>query len=85
MMKFQGKQTVNNLLVSTVLIAGSAFAILYLPMPDVSQLIEVQSRPFDYCYHYRMDPIPEPDEISAPASEYGLSVKDFRVTVHSIQ
>ncbi len=27
MMKFQGKQTVNNLLVSTVLIAGSAFAI----------------------------------------------------------
>lgn len=79
MMKFQGKQTVNNLLVSTVLIAGSAFAIFYLPMLGVSQLIEVQSRPFDYCYHYRMDQaIPEPDEISALASEYGLSVKDFR-------
>ena len=78
-MKFQGKQTVNNLLVSTVLIAGSAFAIFYLPMLSVSQIIEVHSRPFDYCYHYRMDQtVPTQNEISALASEYGLSIKDFR-------
>lgn len=78
MMKFQGKQTVNTLLVSTVLIAGSAFAIFYIPMMSVNQILEVQSRPFDYCYHYRMDQtIPGPEEITAIASKYGLSVKDF--------
>ncbi len=78
MMKFQGKQTVNNLLVSTVLIAGSAFAIFYLPMLGVGQIMNINSRTFDYCYHYRMDQtIPGQDEIDALASEYGLSVKDF--------
>lgn len=39
MMKFQGKQTVNNLLVSTVLIAGASFAVFYTPMISVGQLI----------------------------------------------
>lgn len=79
MMKFQGRQTVNNLIVSTVLIAGSAFAIFYLPMLGVSQILEVRARPFDYCYHYRMDQdIPGQDEIAAKASQYGLSIKEFR-------
>lgn len=79
MMKFQGKQTVNNLLVSTVLIAGSAFAIFYLPMMGVGQIMAVNTRPFDYYYHYRMDQtIPGPDEINALASKYGISIKDYR-------
>ena len=79
MMKFQGKQTVNNLLVSTVLIAGSAFAIFYLPMMGVGQIMAVNTRPFDYYYHYRMDQtIPGPDEIDALASKYGISIKDYR-------
>lgn len=79
MMKFQGKQTVNNLLVSTVLIAGSVFAIFYLPLLGVGQMIDIHSRTFDYCYHYRMDQtIPGQDEINTLAAEYGLSVKDFR-------
>lgn len=78
MMKFQGKQTVNNLLVSTVLIAGSAFAIFYLPMMGVGQIMAVNTRPFDYYYHYRMDQtIPGPDEIDALASKYGISIKDY--------
>lgn len=79
MMKFQGKQTVNNLLVSTVLIAGAAFAIFYLPMMAVGHIMGVHARPFDYYYHYRMDQtVPGRDEIGALASEYGLSISDFR-------
>lgn len=79
MMKFQGKQTVNNLLVSTVLIAGSAFAVFYLPMLGVGHVMEVRARPFDYFYHYRMDQtIPGPDEIDALAAKYGLSIRDFK-------
>lgn len=79
MMKFQGKQTVNNLLVSTVLIAGSVFAIFYLPMFGTGQIMDVRSRPFDYCYHYRMDQkISGQDEIRAMASGYGVSVREFR-------
>lgn len=79
MMKFQGKQTVNSLLVSTVLIAGSAFALFYMPMLSVGQIMEVKSRPFDYSYHYRMDQkVPDEKEISSLASEYGLSLKNFK-------
>jgi hypothetical protein len=79
MMKFQGKQTVNNLLVSTVLIAGSAFAIFYLPMMGMGHILDVNSRPFDYYYHYRMDQtIPGQEEIAALAADYGLSIRDFR-------
>lgn len=79
MMKFQGKQTVNNLLVSTVLIAGSAFGIFYLPMMSVGQMMEIKSRPYDYYYHYRADQeIFGEKEISALAGEKGLAVKDFK-------
>ncbi|MDE6365916.1 MAG: ABC transporter permease, partial [Lachnospiraceae bacterium] len=79
MMKFQGKQTVNNLLVSTVLIAGSAFAIFYIPMIGVGQMLDVHARPFDYCYHYRMDQrVLQQEEIAKLASGHGLSIKEFR-------
>ena len=85
MMKFQGKQTVNNLLVSTVLIAGSAFAIFYIPMLSVGQILDVHSRPFDYCYHYRMDQTAlEEEEITALASTHALSIKDFRQSPYLI-
>lgn len=79
MMKFQGKQTVNNLLVSTVLIAGSAFALFYIPMLSVGQTMEIKARPFDYSYHYRMDQtVPNQEDITALAAKYGLSIKDYR-------
>lgn len=79
MIKFQGKQTVNNLLVSTVLIAGSAFALFYIPMMGVGQLMDVHSRTFDYGYHYRMDQtVLGQKEISELAAKHGISIKDFR-------
>ncbi len=79
MMKFQGKQTVNNLLVSTVLIAGGTFAIFYAPMLSVGQTMEVKERPYDYYYHYRADQqIPGEEEISAMAKDYGIAIKDYK-------
>lgn len=79
MMKFQGKQTVNNLLVSTVLIAGSVFAIFYIPILSVAAVMEINSRPYDYYYHYRADQsIPGEAEISALAADHGLTIKDYK-------
>lgn len=79
MMKFQGKQTVNNLLVSTVLIAGSVFAIFYIPIMSVGSTMEVNSRPYDYYYHYRADQtIPGKDDISALAAGHSLAIKDYK-------
>lgn len=78
MMKFQGKQTVNNLLVSTVLLAGACFAIFYLPMMASGNNRNVENRPFDYLYHYRADQkVPDKAEVEKLASEYGISPADW--------
>lgn len=79
MMKFQGRQTVNSLIVSTVLIAGGSFAIFYLPMLSTGMLLEVNTRPCDYFYHYRADQaVPDKEEISGLAARYGISLKDWK-------
>lgn len=78
MMKFQGKQTVNNLLVSTVLIAGACFAVFYLPMLATGQLTGVKARPYDYMFHYRSDQnVPERLDIENMASRYDIMTKDW--------
>ncbi len=79
MMKFQGKQTVNNLLVSTVLIAGAAFAIFYIPMMAVGQYMEVQTRPYAYSYRYPvMQKVPAKEEVDDMAAKYRLTTKDWK-------
>lgn len=80
MMKFQGRQTVNNLLICTVLIAGASFALFYLPTLGVNSYLEVRSRSFDYYYHYRLDQtqVPSQSDIAAMAAGYGMGIKDFR-------
>ncbi len=78
MMKFQGKQTVNNLLVSTLLLAGACFAAFYVPMMASGNFMNVRNRPFDYLYHYRADQkVPGREEAEKMASEYGVSLKDW--------
>lgn len=77
MMKFQGKQTVNNLLVSTVLIAGASFAMFYLPMMSVGLLFDV---PYDYHYHYPItqeDRLPSQKDIMDIAEKHQLSITDW--------
>jgi len=79
MMKFQGKQTVNNLLVSTVLIAGAAFAIFYLPTMSAGQFVDMGNRPYSYlCRYPDSQKVLSEKEISDLAAEYGLSLKDFK-------
>lgn len=50
MMKFQGRQTVRNMLVMTVLIAGAYFASFYAPMLGTGMAYD---GPVDYSYHWR--------------------------------
>ena len=79
MMKFQGKQTVNNLLVSTVLIAGAAFAIFYLPTLSTGQLINIENRPYGYiCRYPDSQKVLSEKEISDLAADYGLSLRDYK-------
>ncbi|MDO4337744.1 MAG: ABC transporter permease [Eubacteriales bacterium] len=79
MMKFQGKQTVNNLLVITVLIAGAVFAIFYIPMLGAGQILETRNRTFDYAFHYRADQkVPGQTEIEKMAVKYGIALKDWK-------
>lgn len=78
MMKFQGKQTVNSLIVCTVLIAGGCFAMFYLPILYTSSFLDTSSQPYDYAFHYRADQVlPDQEEITDMASGYGLSPKDW--------
>lgn len=79
MMKFQGKQTVNNLLVSTVLIMGGVFAIFYIPMLSVGSMMGIEGRTYDYAYLYRADQnVPGEQEIAALAGKYDLAIRDFK-------
>ena len=78
MMKFQGKQTVNNLIIVTLLIAGGCFAIFYLPVNAVSAIINYAGLPYDYFYKYRADQdVLGREEIETLGSKYGLSFKDW--------
>ena len=78
MMKFQGRQTVNNMIVVTLLIAGACFGIFYIPMISIGPLMGYAAQPYDYFYHYRADQtLPDRAAIETLAGEYGLSLKDW--------
>ncbi len=79
MMKFQGRQTVNNMLVITLLIAGACFGIFYIPMLGTGQIMQTNARTYDYFYHYRSDQkVPEEAVIGELAEKYGLQLSDFK-------
>ena len=78
MMKFQGRQTVNNMLVMSVLIAGAYFAGFYTPMLGTGAMMSCDSRPVDYAYHYRADQnLPSEQEVRAMAQEYGVTITSW--------
>lgn len=54
-MKFEGRQTVKNMVVVTLLIAGAYFATFYTPLFFSSSTLEVDNRQFDYSFNYRND------------------------------
>ncbi len=78
MMKFQGRQTVRNMLVMTLLIAGAYFGSFYAPMMGSGSLMGYASRPVDYAYHFRADQdIPQGQEVQAMAAEYGVEITRY--------
>ena len=79
MMKFQGRQTVRNMLVMTLLIAGAYFAAFYAPMLSTSSAYSFSTRPVDFEYHWRADQDwPERAEAEALAEEYGVDITSWQ-------
>lgn len=79
MMKFQARQTVRNMLVMTLLIAGAYFASFYLPMLGTGAFMSMAAWPYDYQFHYRADQRAIPDEaaIRALADDYGVTLTSY--------
>ena len=78
MMKFQGRQTVNNMLGLTVLLAGAAFGIFYIPMMGTNLLMSVQAWEYDYQFHYREDQdILGKIDLEGIAKEHGVTIRDY--------
>lgn len=77
-MRFQGRQTVRNMLVMTLLIAGAYFASFYAPMLGTGAMMGYDARPVDYEYHFRADQdIPQEDEVRALAEAYGVTITSW--------
>lgn len=78
MMQFQGRQTVRNMLVVTVLVAGAYFASFYTPMMIVPGRAEIENRPVNYQFFYRADQdMITKSEIEKMASDFGAKVIDY--------
>ena len=78
MMKFQGRQTVRNMLVITVLVAGAYFGSFYIPMIGTGAMMRYDAREYDYLYFHRADQdIPGEDEVRTLAREYGVEITSF--------
>ncbi|MGI5978308.1 MAG: FtsX-like permease family protein [Oscillospiraceae bacterium] len=78
MMQFQGRQTVRNMLVVTVLLAGAYFSAFYIPLLATPARKGFAERTEDYSYFYRADQdIPGEAEIRQIAAEENIEIKDF--------
>ena len=55
MMKFQGRQTVRNMLVMTVLIPGTCLISFSTPMLGTGAMMDYNVQPVDYVYYFRAD------------------------------
>ena len=78
MMQFQGRQTVRNMVVVTVLAAGAYFAAFYIPMLSSGTSSTTEDREFDYLFHYRADQdMPGREEVLHLAEEMGVTVTRY--------
>lgn len=81
MMKFQGRQTVRNMLVITVLVAGAYFGSFYTPMLGTSSMMSYDARRVDYAFHYRADQ----DMISQAEIEKLAAEENVTITSYAAQ
>ncbi len=78
MMQFQGRQTVRNMLVITVLVAGAYFAAFYVPVMMTGSNLETRSRLMDYSFFYRADQdMLRRGDIDSLAAKHGAAVTDY--------
>lgn len=78
MIKFQGRQTVRNMLVMTLLIAGAYFAAFYAPMLSTNSAYGFESRPVDFEYHWRNDQdLPKQNEVESLAEVYSVELTSW--------
>lgn len=78
MMKFQGRQTVRNMLVMTLLIAGAYFGAFYTPMLGTGAMLGFDQRPMDYFYHHRADEnLPDQARVIDLADQYGVTLTSW--------
>lgn len=77
-MRFQGRQTVRNMLVMTLLIAGAYFASFYAPMLSTSSAYSIDERPIDFEYHWRGDQhLPQRNEVETMAMEQNVTITSW--------
>lgn len=85
MLKFQGRQTVNNMLIMTLLVAGACFAMFYVPITASGNLLATNAWEKDFSMRLRADQdMPDFEEIGQLAGEYRLTVKDPAETPLSV-
>lgn len=78
MMKFQGRQTVRNMLVMTLLIAGTYFAAFYAPMLSTNAVYDFEKRPIDFEYHWRKDQnLPQRSQVESLAQMYDVDITSW--------
>ena len=78
MMQFQGRQTVRNMLVVTVLVAGAYFAAFYTPMMATASQLTIAGRTVDYAFFYPVGTdMPDQSEIETLAKQNAVIIKDY--------
>ncbi|MDO5574629.1 MAG: ABC transporter permease [bacterium] len=79
MMQFQGRQTVRNMLVITVLVAGAYFAAFYSPMLATTAQLGIAERTEDYAFFYPTGVnMPDQTEIERLAEQNDVTIKEYR-------
>lgn len=80
MMRFHGRQTVRNMLVITLLVAGAYFAAFYTPMLGTGAMLNYDARPVDYAFHYRGDiQMLSETDIREMARAEGVDILDYNM------
>lgn len=81
MMKFQGRQTVRNMLVITMLVAGAYFAAFYTPMLGTGSMMGYDARPVDYSFRYRSDQnMVSEGDIRALAEKHQVAITAYKTS-----
>lgn len=84
-LKFQGRQTVNNMLIMTLLVAGACFAMFYVPITASGNLLATNAWEKDFSMRLRADQdMPDFEEVGQLAGEYRLTVEHWAETPLSV-